>query len=95
MYKTLDPILHAPLRLTIMAYLSAHTKVSFNELKNQTDATSGNLSIQLKKLEEAEYIAIRKSFSKNYPLTQVSLTAKGIKAFEIYVAQLKKMILPK
>ncbi|MGI9540886.1 MAG: transcriptional regulator [Flavobacteriaceae bacterium] len=53
----------------------------------------GNISVQLKKLEEADYLRIEKKFLDNYPLTQVSLTKKGIKAFEAYVEALKKYIL--
>ena len=85
MYKDLDPLLHAPLRLAIVSYLMVHTQVSFKELKTTTEATSGNLSVQLKKLEQADYITIRKSFLDNYPNTKVSLTKKGIESFENYV----------
>lgn len=92
MYKNLDPIMHAPLRLAIVSYLMAHSKGSFKELKENTKATSGNISVQLKKLEEAGYLRIEKSFLDNYPLTQVALTKKGIKAFENYVEALKKYI---
>ncbi|MDA9768392.1 transcriptional regulator [Flavobacteriaceae bacterium] len=92
MYKNLDPILHNPLRLAIVSYLMAHSKGSFKELKENTKATSGNISVQLKKLEEAGYLRIEKSFLDNYPLTQVALTKKGIKAFENYVEALKKYI---
>jgi len=92
MYKNLDPLLHNPLRLAIVSYLMAHSKGSFKELKENTKATSGNISVQLKKLEEAGYLRIEKSFLDNYPLTQVALTKKGIKAFENYVEALKKYI---
>lgn len=64
-------------------------QVSFKALKKHTEATSGNLSVQLKKLEEAAYLSIQKSFLDNYPHTQVSLTKKGIDAFETYVKNLK------
>jgi DNA-binding transcriptional ArsR family regulator len=53
MYKNLDPLLHAPLRLAIVSHLMAHPQVSFTTLKKYTEASSGNLSVQLKKLEEA------------------------------------------
>jgi DNA-binding transcriptional ArsR family regulator len=53
MYKNLDPLLHAPLRLAIVSHLMAHPQVSFTALKKYTEASSGNLSVQLKKLEEA------------------------------------------
>ena len=53
MYKNLDPLLHAPLRLAIVSYLMTHSKASFKELKSDTAATSGDIRVQLKKLEEA------------------------------------------
>lgn len=92
MYKNLDPLLHAPLRLAIVSHLMTHTKASFKELKQNTSASEGNISVQLKKLEEADYLCIEKSFLDNYPLTQVSLTKRVIKAFEAYVEALKKYI---
>ena len=82
MYKNLDPLLHAPLRLAIVSHLMAHPQVSFTALKKYIEASSGNLSVQLKKLEEAQYLRIQKSFLDNYPHTQVSLTNHGIKAFK-------------
>ena len=69
-----------------------HSKVSFKVLKEITEASSGNLSVQLKKLEEANYLRMEKSFYENYPLTQVALTQKGISAFENYVQNLKKYL---
>ena len=92
MYKNLDPLLHAPLRLAIVSHLMAHPQVSFTALKKYTEASSGNLSVQLKKLEEAQYLRIQKSFLDNYPHTQVSLTNHGIKAFENYIKNLKKYL---
>jgi DNA-binding HxlR family transcriptional regulator len=92
MYKNLDPLLHAPLRLAIVSFLMTNTQVSFTALKKHTEASSGNLSVQLKKLEEAQYLHIKKSFLDNYPHTQVSLTPQGIKAFENYVFNLKKIL---
>ena len=92
MYKNLDPLLHAPLRLAIVSHLMTNPQVIFKALKKHTEATSGNLSVQLKKLEEAAYLSIQKSFLDNYPHTQVTLTKKGIEAFETYVNNLKKYI---
>ena len=92
MYKNLDPLLHAPLRLAIVSYLMTHSKASFKELKSDTAATSGNISVQLKKLEEAGYLRIEKSFLGNYPHTQISMTDQGLKAFEVYIKHLKKYL---
>ena len=92
MYKNLDPLLHAPLRLAIVSHLMVHPQENFTTLKKYTEASSGNLSVQLKKLEEAQYLNIKKSFLNNYPHTQVSLTKQGVKAFENYVKNLKKYL---
>jgi DNA-binding transcriptional ArsR family regulator len=89
MFKDLDPLLHSPLRLAIISLLVKEGKFDFNALKDKTGATSGNISVQLKKLEEAGYITIEKSFRKNYPHTDVSISKKGLIAFEEYVNTLK------
>lgn len=89
MFKKLDPLLHNELRLAVIAYLMAKPKVSFKELREVANATAGNLSIQLKKLEQANYINIHKSFKDNYPLTQLNITQEGQQAFKIYFDALK------
>ena len=90
MYHNLDSILNQQVRLAIVSILIKVNKADFNYLKEQTQTTQGNLSHQLKKLKEAEYININKTFEKNYPKTYCSLTTKGKKAFEEYVKQMKK-----
>lgn len=95
MYKDLDPLLHSQLRLAIISMLVMSKKVEFTHIKEQTKAASGNISIQVKKLQEAGYIEVEKSFKNNYPKTMISITAKGVKAFENYVNDLKKYISPK
>ena len=94
MYKDLDPLLHSQLRLTIISLLVASEKVDFTHIKEETKAASGNISIQIKKLQDAEYIKVEKSFKNNYPNTMLSITSKGIEAFENYVNNLKKYINP-
>lgn len=89
MYNELDPILHSPLRLAIISLLIKQGELDFNTLKVKTGATSGNISVQLKKLEEAGYIKIEKSFQQNYPHTGVNISKKGLLAFEKYVNSLK------
>ncbi len=89
MFKKLDPLLHNELRLAIIAYLMAKQKASFKELKEVTNASSGNLSIQLKKLEQASYINSQKSFKNNYPYTQLNINIQGEKAFKSYLDALK------
>jgi DNA-binding MarR family transcriptional regulator len=95
MFKNLDPILHSQLRLSMISILISVDEASFSFIKDETQATSGNLSIQIKKLQEAGYIEVKKSFKNNYPNTSLSITKKGIKAFEDYVNNLKKYINPK
>jgi len=69
-------------------------EANFNFIKETTNATSGNISIQIKKLQEAGYIEVKKSFKNNYPNTTLSITKKGREAFEMYVNNLKKYINP-
>lgn len=91
-FKELDPLLHSQLRLAIVAVLSSVKEAEFSYLKSETNATAGNLSVQLTKLKDAGYIHIEKSFRDNYPLTQCSLTPKGRKAFADYVEALQQYI---
>ncbi len=95
MFKDLDPILHSQLRLSIVSILMTVDEANFTYIKETTKATSGNISIQIKKLQEAGYIQVKKSFMNNYPNTTVSITTKGIKAFESYVKDLNKYINPR
>ncbi len=95
MFKDLDPILHSQLRLSIVSILMTVDEANFTYIKETTKATSGNISIQIKKLQEAGYIQVKKSFLNNYPNTTISITSKGTKAFEAYVNDLKKYIHPK
>jgi DNA-binding MarR family transcriptional regulator len=95
MYNDLDPLLHSQLRLAIISMLVASEKVEFTHIKEETKAAAGNISIQIKKLQEAGYINVEKTFKNNYPKTLLSITDKGVKAFEAYVNNLKKYINPK
>jgi len=95
MFNDLDPILHSQLRLSIVSILMSVAEANFNFIKESTKATSGNISIQIKKLQEAGYILVKKSFKNNYPNTSLSITKKGMEAFENYVNNLKKYIQPR
>ena len=95
MYSDLDPLLHSQLRLAIISMLVASEKVEFTHIQSETKAAAGNISIQIKKLEDAGYIKIEKTFKNNYPNTMLSITEKGIKSFESYVNSLKKYLNPK
>jgi DNA-binding MarR family transcriptional regulator len=94
MFENLDPLLHSQLRLAIMSILITVKEAEFAYLKEQTQASSGNISVQLDKLSEANYIKVEKTFKGKYPLTKCSITKKGIKAFEIYVETLQTYIKP-
>ena len=94
MYEDLDPLLHSQLRLAIVSMLVTSEKIEFTHIKEETRAAAGNISIQIKKLQEAGYINVEKTFKNNYPKTLLSITDKGVKAFESYVNNLKKYINP-
>lgn len=92
MFKELNPLLHSQLRLQIMSLLISVESAEFNFLLEETGATKGNLSVQITKLKEAEYINVKKSFKNNYPSTTCSITKKGITAFEEYVEAIKQYL---
>jgi DNA-binding MarR family transcriptional regulator len=94
MFKELDPLLHSQLRLAIMSLLMSVEEAEFTFLKEKTGASSGNLSVQIDKLKQAEYISVTKTFRDNYPLTICKKTPKGIKAFEEYVENLRSYFKP-
>ncbi len=88
----LDDVIHGRMRLGIMAYLANADVADFNELKAALEATQGNLSIHLRKLEEAGYIAIEKSFLGRKPLTRARLTDAGRRAFTEYLDAISRLL---
>jgi DNA-binding transcriptional ArsR family regulator len=88
-FKDLDPILHSQLRLAVMSLLISVREAEFTFLKEKTNSTAGNLSVQIQKLKEAGYIDVIKQFKDNYPQTICKITKQGIKAFEAYVKSLQ------
>ncbi len=90
MFKELDPILHSQLRLAVMSLLIAVKEAEFTYIREKTNATAGNLSVQVQKLKEAGYINVVKQFKDNYPLTTCKITPKGVEAFEAYVKALQQ-----
>ena len=88
-FKELDPILHSQLRLAVISILTSIKEAEFSYLKEKTNATSGNLSVQISKLKEAGYIEIQKQFNNNYPQTLCKITSAGKEAFENYVKALQ------
>lgn len=91
-FKELDPVLHSQLRLAVMSILISVKEAEFSFLKEKTEATAGNLSVQIQKLKDAGYIEVEKKFRDNYPLTICKITKTGIKAFEQYVIALQAYI---
>ena len=89
MFKELDPILHSQLRLAVVSLLIGVQEAEFTFIREKTNATAGNLSVQLNKLKDAGYIEITKQFKDNYPLTLCRMTPNGINAFEQYVKDLQ------
>jgi DNA-binding MarR family transcriptional regulator len=91
-YQHLDDLIHSRIRLAVMALLIAVDEADFVFIKEKVNATDGNLSVHLKKLEDAGYISVKKEFINRKPKTMYSLTKTGKKAFEAYLDQLEKMI---
>ena len=90
----IDDVIHGRLRLGVMAYLANAEVADFNELKAALEVTQGNLSVQLRKLEDAGYVAIEKDFLGRKPRTQARITPAGRKAFGVYLEALGKLITP-
>jgi DNA-binding transcriptional ArsR family regulator len=92
MFKDLDPILHSQLRLAVMSLLIGVKEAEFTFIREKTNSTAGNLSVQVQKLKDAGYIDVAKQFKDNYPLTTCKITKKGIEAFEDYVKSLQQYL---
>lgn len=90
--KELDPLLHSQLRLAIVSLLLSVEEADFSYLKEHTEATSGNLSIQIEKLSAAGYIEVRKEIVGKKPRTSCRLTERGREALAEYVAALKEYL---
>jgi DNA-binding MarR family transcriptional regulator len=91
-HSDIDEVIHGRLRLGVMAYLSTASPASFVDLKAKVNATDGNLSTHLSKLEEAGYVRLEKTFNGKKPLTRVHLTKAGRAAWLAYLTWLENMI---
>lgn len=89
MFKELDPLLHSQLRLAVMSILMNVEQADFTFLKTKTGSTAGNLSVQLDKLSEANYIKLEKKFVGKKPCTMCKIAPTGRKAFENYIEAIK------
>jgi DNA-binding MarR family transcriptional regulator len=90
----IDEVIHGRLRLGVMSYLTSVEVADFVTLKGKLNTTDGNLSVQLRKLEEAGYVAIEKAFVDRKPVTRARLTPQGRKAFKTYLQALTTLIEP-
>ncbi|NNF27109.1 MAG: transcriptional regulator [Gemmatimonadetes bacterium] len=88
----LDPIIHVRVRLGIVSALAVAESLTFNELKARLNTSDGNLSVHARKLEEAGYVEIRKSFEGRIPRTDYSLTASGRQALKQYLDHMEALI---
>ncbi|MGB8193657.1 MAG: transcriptional regulator [Chitinophagaceae bacterium] len=91
-FKELDPILHSQLRLAVVSLLISVKEAEFTFIKEKTNASAGNLSVQVQKLKEAGYIDVIKQFKDNYPQTICKITTVGVNAFEEYVKNLQSYL---
>jgi DNA-binding MarR family transcriptional regulator len=92
MFKDLNPILHSQLRLAVVSILISVKEAEFTYLREKTNATAGNLSVQINKLKEVGYIDVAKQFKDNYPQTICKITPQGVLAFEEYVKDLQSYL---
>lgn len=90
--EQINDVIHGRIRLGIMAHLVSNETADFNELKGALNATQGNLSVHLRKLEEAGYVKIKKGYLGRKPRTQVQLTQKGRQAFNAYLDDMSQLI---
>jgi DNA-binding HxlR family transcriptional regulator len=88
----IDDVIHGRIRLGIMAMLSGAESADFNTLKAKLQATDGNLSVHLRKLEDAGFVAVSKRFNGRKPLTEAELTPAGRKAFVAYLDAMQALV---
>ena len=88
----LDPIIHVRVRLGIVSALAVEESLTFNELKARLETSDGNLSVHARRLEEAGYVEIRKSFEGRIPRTDYRLTDTGRQALQRYLDHMEALI---
>jgi DNA-binding MarR family transcriptional regulator len=90
--EKIDEVIHGRVRLGIMAFLASADTADFNTLKAKLQATDGNLSAHLRKLEDAGYVAVDKSFVDRKPLTRISISKTGRAAFAAYLDAISRLV---
>lgn len=90
----LDKLIHERARLLILTHLASNEDIesSFNDLQSKLNFSSGNLSVQLRRLADADYVKIHKTFKDNKPYTTVVITTTGAKALSAYLEEMEKII---
>lgn len=91
-YRQLDPLIHQPARLSIMAALVATNEVEFATMRDTIAISDSLLSRYMSQLEEAGYISVRKGFVGKRSRTWLSVTPTGQKAFTGHVEALRKIL---
>lgn len=93
--SALDPIIHAPARLQIVATLShlpTGDSLNFTRLQKELEMTAGNLSTHVQKLENAGYVEVTKTYEHRSPVTYLSLKPAGRTALEIYSQRMRAIL---
>lgn len=93
-YRDIDDVIHGRVRLSLMAFLSGAGVADFKLLRKKIGVTDGNLSVHIRKLEEAGYIRVEKTFCDRRPLTNCHLTKKGREAWIAYIARMESLMRP-
>ena len=94
-YRGIDEVIHGRVRLAIVAYLSGAGSAGFSELKKRAGVNDGNLSVHLRKLEEAGYIDIEKRFVGRKPQTVCCLSDAGREAWIAYIDHIQSLLASK
>ena len=91
-YQKIDDVISSRIRTAIMAVLVSVEEAEFTFIRDKINATDGNLSVHLKKLEDNKYITVTKKFVERKPLSLYKITERGRKAFEDYIRYLESVI---
>ncbi len=91
-FLNLDRVIHEKGRMALMSLLAATPELSFTEMRDTLSMTDGNLSVHLRTLQEAGYVAVTKTFQDRRPLTTCSLTKAGRQAFADYIDLLEQIV---
>jgi len=93
-HTQIDDLIHSRIRLAVMAVLASVEQANFTFIRDQINATDGNLSVHMRKLEDAGYIKVDKRFEGRKPVSRYALTEAGRDAFQAYIDHLENMINP-